>query len=199
MSDFLDTAQAHPDISSVFAQDDGASMIQMLLLYAPDAFIDYDAAQASFDSPEFLCLLELAKRQTQPEAESPREALLTGQTLLEQLMIGRAQYFEEEYEDGLNRLAIPGFPGAGRASSRGGWLPVQSDFEKKTDTMTDTTAQNLLRELQAEAVSAFDYDAAVDGILADELPYYFADEQTAKQITDRIQRRVQLYLEETYN
>ena len=51
MSDFLDTAQAHPDISSVFAQDDGASMIQMLLLYAPDAFIDYDAAQASFDSP----------------------------------------------------------------------------------------------------------------------------------------------------
>ena len=149
-------------------------------------------------------------------------------------MIGRAQYFEEEYEDGLNRLAIPGFPGAGRASfyltlpmaipvnaqekegawaflklliteplyaarSRGGWLPVQSDFEKKTDTMTDTTAQNLLRELQAEAVSAFAYDAAVDGILADELPYYFADEQTAKQITDRIQRRVQLYLEETYN
>ena len=76
---------------------------------------------------------------------------------------------------------------------------MQSDFEKKTDTMTDTTAQNLLRKLQAEAVSAFDYDAAVDGILADELPYYFADEQTAKQITDRIQRRVQLYLEETYN
>ena len=85
MSDFLDTAQAHPEICSVFAQDDGASMIQMLLLYAPDAFIDYDAAQASFDSPEFLCLLELAKRQTQPEAESPREALLTGQALLEQL------------------------------------------------------------------------------------------------------------------
>ena len=99
MSDFLDTAQSHPDISSVFSQDDGASMIQMLLLYAPDAFIDYDAAQASFDSPEFLRLLELAKRQTQPEAESPREALLTGQALLEQLMIGRAQYFEEEYED----------------------------------------------------------------------------------------------------
>ena len=41
-------------------------------------------------------LLELAKRQTQPEAESPREALLTGQALLEQLMIGRAQYFEED-------------------------------------------------------------------------------------------------------
>ena len=232
MADFLDTAQAHPEIGSVFAQDDGASMLQLLLLYAPDAFIDYDAAQASFDSPEFLCLLELAKRQTQPEAESPREALLTGQTLLEQLMIGRAQYFEEEYEDGLNRLAIPGFPGAGRASfyltlpmaipgnaqekegawaflklliteplyaarSRGGWLPVQSDYEKKTAAMTDTDAQRLLRELQAEAVSVFEYDAAVSGILADELPYYFAEEQSAGQIADRIQRRVQLYLEET--
>lgn len=35
------------------------------------------------------------------------------------------------------------------------------------------------------------------GILADELPYYFAEEQSAGQIADRIQRRVQLYLEET--
>ena len=34
-------------------------------------------------------------------------------------------------------------------------------------------------------------------ILADELPYYFAEEQSAGQIADRIQRRVQLYLEET--
>ena len=83
------------------------------------------------------------------------------------------------------------------ARSRGGWLPVQSDFEKKTAAMTDTDAQRLLRELQAEAVSGFEYDAAVSGILADELPYYFAEEQSAGQIADRIQRRVQLYLEET--
>lgn len=67
--------------------------------------------------------------------------------------------------------------------------------------MTDTDAQRLLRELQAEAVSVsvsvFEYDTAVSGILADELPYYFAEEQSAGQIADRIQRRVQLYLEET--
>lgn len=74
---------------------------------------------------------------------------------------------------------------------------MQSDFEKKTEAMTDPDAQCLLRELQAEAVPVFEYDAAVNGILADELPYYFADEQTAGQIADRIQRRVQLYLEET--
>ncbi len=183
MTEFLDTAQAHPEIGSVFAQDDGMSMLQLLLLYAPETFVDYETVRASFDSPEFLRLLELAKRQTQPEAESPREALLTGQTLLEQLMISRAQYFETEYADGLDELSIPGFPGAGRASfyltlpmaipvnarekagawaflklliteslyaarSRGGWLPIQSDFEKKTDAMTDPAAQRLLRELQ---------------------------------------------------
>ena len=232
MTEFLDTAQAHPEIGSVFAQDDGMSMLQLLLLYAPDVFVDYGAAQASFDSPEFLRLLELAKRQAQPEAESPREALLTRQILLEQLMISRAQYFETEYADGLNELSFPGYPGAGRASfyltlpmaipvnarekegawaflkllmteplyaarSRGGWLPVQADFEKKTDAMTDPAAQRLLRELREQAVSVFEYDAAVSGILADELPYYFADEQTAEQIAERIQRRVQLYLEET--
>ena len=78
MTDFLDTMQEHPEISSVFAQDDGMSMIQTLLLYAPDAFIDYDAAQVGFDSPEFLRLLELAKRQTQLEAESPHEAAAAG-------------------------------------------------------------------------------------------------------------------------
>lgn len=155
MSDFLDTAQAHPDISSVFAQDDGASMIQMLLLYAPDAFIDYDAAQASFDSPEFLCLLELAKRQTQPEAESPAR------------------------------------------KPRAAGCRYSQILRKRRAAMTDTDAQRLLRELQAEAVSVFEYDAAVSGILADELPYYFAEEQSAGQIADRIQRRVQLYLEET--
>ena len=43
-------------------------------------------------------------------------------------------------------------------------------------------------------------DKYLKSFVISELPvYYFADEQTAKQITDRIQRRVQLYLEETYN
>ena len=184
-------------------------MIQTLLLYSPDAFIDYDAAQAGFDSPEFLRLLELAKRQTQPEAESPREALLTGQTLLEQLMFGRAQEFEAEYADGLNELSFPGFPGAGRASfyltlpmaipvnaqekegawallklliteplyaarSRGGWLPLQADFEEKTAAMTDSAAQALLRGLQQTAQTLFYYDEAVQTILREELPYFLA-------------------------
>lgn len=63
-------------VTQLFACD--MSMLQLLLLYAPDAFIDYHAAQAGFDSPEFLRLLELAKRQTQPEAESPHEAAAAG-------------------------------------------------------------------------------------------------------------------------
>lgn len=75
---------------------------------------------------------------------------------------------------------------------------MQSDFEKKTDAMIEPAAQRLLRELQGEAVSALEYDAAISGILADELPYFFAGEQTAEQIADRIQSRVRLYLEETY-
>lgn len=66
-----------------------------------------------FDSPEFLRLLELAKRQTQPEAESPREALLTGQTLLEQLMFGRAQEFEAEYAGWPERAFVPRLSGCG--------------------------------------------------------------------------------------
>lgn len=63
-------------VTQLFACD--MSMLQLLLLYAPDAFIEYDAAQAGFDSPEFLRLLELAMRQTQPEAESPRAAAAAG-------------------------------------------------------------------------------------------------------------------------
>ena len=38
------------------------SMLQLLLLYATDAFIEYDAAQAGFDSPEFLKQSRAARR-----------------------------------------------------------------------------------------------------------------------------------------
>ena len=68
MAEFLDTAQAHPALTAVFAQDDGASMLQQLLLHAPEAFVDYETAEAHFDSPELLRQLALAQRQTVPEA-----------------------------------------------------------------------------------------------------------------------------------
>ena len=209
------------------------SMLQQLLLYATDAFIEYDAAQAGFDSPEFLRQLALAQRQSYPEAESGREALLTGQVLLEPLTILYAQDFDEEYADSLNQFSFPGFPGAGRAvfylnlpmaipvsaqekegawaflkllitedryaaRGRGGWLPLQADFEEKTAAMQDPDAEKLLRTLQESATSVFYYDAAISQILADELPYFLSGDQTADQISTRIQRRAQLYLEETY-
>ena len=233
MAEFLDTAQAHPALTAVFAQDDGASMLQQLLLHAPEAFADYEAAEAHFDSPDFLRQLALAQRQSYPEAESGREALLTGQVLLEPLTIAHAQDFDEEYADSLNQFSFPGFPGAGRAvfylnlpmaipvsaqekegawaflkllitedryaaRSRGGWLPLQADFEEKTAAMQDPDAEKLLRTLQESATSVFYYDAAISQILADELPYFLSGDQTADQISTRIQRRAQLYLEETY-
>ena len=208
-------------------------MLQQLLLHAPEAFVDYEAAEAHFDSPNFLRQLALAQRQSYPEAESGREALLTGQVLLEPLTIARAQDFDEEYADSLYRFAFPGFPGAGRAvfylnlpmaipvsaqekegawaflkllitedryaaRGRGGWLPLQADFEEKTAAMQDPDAEKLLRTLQELATSVFYYDTAISQILADELPYFLSGDQTADQISTRIQRRAQLYLEETY-
>ena len=166
------------------------SMLQLLLLYATDAFIEYDAAQAGFDSPEFLRLLALAQRQTVPEAESVREALLTGQILLEPLTIAHAQDFDEEYADSLNQFSFPGFPGAGRAvfylnlpmaipvsaqekegawaflkllitedryaaRGRGGWLPLQADFEEKTAAMQDPDAEKLLRPCRSRRRPCF--------------------------------------------
>ena len=233
MEAFLDTAQAHPELSAVFAQEDGASMLTLLLAYAPEAFVDYEKAEASFDSPEFLRLLALAGKQRQPEAETDREALLTGQVLLEPLTIARTQDFDMQFADELQLLAFPGFPGAGRADfyltlpmaipvnarekagawaflkllitearyaarGRGGWLPLQTDFDEKTSAMTVPEAKKLLCELQTEATSAFYYDAALEQILVDELPYFLSGDQTAGQIAARIQRRAQLYLDETY-
>ena len=84
------------------------------------------------------------------------------------------------------------------ARSRGGWLPMQADFEEKTAAMTDSAAQALLRELQQAAQTVFYYYEAVQTILREELPYFLAGDQTASQIADRIQGRVQLYLQETY-
>ena len=233
MTAFLDTAQAHPEITSIFAQEDGQGMLELLLLHAPGTFVDYEAAEARFDSPDFLRLLALAEAQKGPEAEPGRDVLQSGQTLLEELMIVRAEEFEEQYTSELQGCVFSGFPGAGQASfyltlpmaipvnarekagawaflkllitedlyaarSRGGWLPLQADFEEKTAAMTDSAAQVVLQDLQQAAQTVFYYDAAVQTILREELPYYFAGDQTAAQIADRIQGRVQLYLQETY-
>lgn len=233
MTAFLDTAQAHPEITSIFAQEDGQGMLELLLLHASGTFVDYEAAEARFDSPDFLRLLALAEAQKRPEAEPGRDVLQSGQTLLEELMIVRAEEFEEQYTSELQGCVFSGFPGAGQASfyltlpmaipvnaqektgawaflkllitedlyaarSRGGWLPLQADFEEKTAAMTDSAAQALLRELQQAAQTVFYYDEAVQTILREELPYFFAGDQTAAQIADRIQGRVQLYLQETY-
>lgn len=233
MTAFLDTAQAHPEITSIFAQEDGQGMLELLLLHAPGTFVDYEAAEARFDSPDFLRLLALAEAQKGPEAEPGRDVLQSGQTLLEELMIMRAEEFEEQYTAELQGCVFSGFPGAGQASfyltlpmaipvnaqekagawaflkllitedlyaarSRGGWLPLQADFEEKTAAMTDSAAQALLRGLQQTAQTLFYYDEAVQTILREELPYFLAGDQTAAQIADRIQGRVQLYLQETY-
>ena len=233
MTAFLDTAQAHPEITSIFAQEDGQGMLELLLLHAPGTFVDYEAAEARFDSPDFLRLLALAEAQKGPEAEPGRDVLQSGQTLLEELMIVRAEEFEEQYTSELQGCVFSGFPGAGQASfyltlpmaipvnarekagawaflkllitedlyaarSRGGWLPLQADFEEKTAAMTDSAAQALLRGLQQTAQTLFYYDEAVQTILREELPYFLAGDQTASQIADRIQGRVHLYLQETY-
>lgn len=233
MTAFLDTAQAHPELASIFAQEDGQGMLELLLLHAPGTFVDYEAAEARFDSPDFLRLLALAEAQKGPEAEPGWDVLQSGQTLLEELMIVRAEEFEEQYTSELQGCVFSGFPGAGQASfyltlpmaipvnaqekvgawaflkllitedlyaarSRGGWLPLQADFEEKTAAMTDSAAQALLRELQQAAQTVFYYDEAVQTILREELPYFLAGDQTASQIADRIQGRVQLYLQETY-
>lgn len=233
MTAFLDTAQAHPEITSIFAQENGQGMLELLLLHAPGTFVDYEAAEARFDSPDFLRLLALAEAQKGPEAEPGRDVLQSGQTLLEELMIVRAEEFEEQYTSELQGCVFSGFPGAGQASfyltlpmaipvnarektgawaflkllitedlyaarSRGGWLPLQADFEEKTAAMTDSAAQALLRGLQQTAQTLFYYDEAVQTILREELPYFLAGDQTAAQIADRIQGRVQLYLQETY-
>lgn len=233
MTAFLDTAQAHPEITSIFAQEDGQGMLELLLLHAPGTFVDYEAAEARFDSPDFLRLLALAEAQKRPEAEPGRDVLQSGQTLLEELMIVRVEEFEEQYTSELQGCVFSGFPGAGQASfyltlpmaipvnaqektgawaflkllitedlyaarSRGGWLPLQADFEEKTAAMTDSAAQALLRGLQQAAQTVFYYDEAVQTILREELPYFLAGDQTASQIADRIQGRVQLYLQETY-
>ena len=64
--------------------------------------------------------------------------------------------------------------------------------------MQDPDAEKLLRTLQELATSVFYYDTAISQILADELPYFLSGDQNADQISTRIQRRAQLYLEETY-
>lgn len=62
VQDFQDLVNRQPDQKNVFYQMPGESILNMLLMGNLDAFVDKTQGKANFDSPEFIQLLEFAKK-----------------------------------------------------------------------------------------------------------------------------------------
>lgn len=67
VQDFQNLVNSQPDQANVFYQMPGESILNMLLMGNLDAFVDKTKGIANFDSPEFISLLEFAKKYGVPQ------------------------------------------------------------------------------------------------------------------------------------
>lgn len=87
-------------------------------------------------------------------------------------------------------------------ASRGGWIPLQQDFE---DSLQEALAQGAaeesmdkLREVQQNVSGAVYYDEAISAILLDETGYLFSGVHSVEETAVQLDSRVTLYLTEQF-
>lgn len=80
--------------------------------------------------------------------------------------------------------------------TRGGWLPLQSDFDADLQNMTVAESREKLAEIQKNIRHVSYYDEAITNIVRDEASYMFSGVHNPEETAALIQSRVQLYLSE---
>lgn len=87
-------------------------------------------------------------------------------------------------------------------ATRGGWIPLQEDFE---DALQEAVEQGVseesmekLRTVQQNVTSAVYYDEAICAILRDETSYLFGGARSVEETARQLDSRVTLYLTEQF-
>ena len=80
--------------------------------------------------------------------------------------------------------------------TRGGWLPLQSDFDADLQNMTVAESREKLAEIQKNIRHVSYYDEAITNIVRDEASYMFSGVHNPEETAVLIHSRVQLYLSE---
>ncbi len=80
--------------------------------------------------------------------------------------------------------------------TRGGWLPLQRDFEADLQSITAVESREKLAEIQRNVHCVSYYDEAITNIVRDEASYMFSGIHTPEETAALIHSRMQLYLSE---
>ncbi len=80
--------------------------------------------------------------------------------------------------------------------TRGGWLPLQRDFDADLQNITAAESREKLAEIQKHICYVSYYDKPITNIVRDETSYMFSGVHTPEETAALIHSRVQLYLSE---
>ena len=119
LPDMYAVLEAHPEISAVLYSQDPESVLTELLFQGYQQFVDYETKTASFDSQEFLELLEFTKTLEPYEGfqgEDALSCLVGGETLMMPLLVTDYPALQSVWEAMQGEVTCMGYPGANGSS-----------------------------------------------------------------------------------
>lgn len=119
LPDMYAVLEAHPEISAVLYSQDPESVLTELLFQGYQQFVDYETKTASFDSQEFLELLEFTKTLEPYEGFQGEDALscfVGGETLMMPLLVTDYPALQSVWEAMQGEVTCMGYPGANGSS-----------------------------------------------------------------------------------
>ncbi|WP_026895512.1 extracellular solute-binding protein [Clostridiisalibacter paucivorans] len=144
---FLDSNE---DIVQPFINMPPSQILNSLTMYTMDQFVDAESGECSFDSPEFITLLELVKKFSEDGPvgyKEPNKELLENKGLLATMYMGTAKHFAKADNELNGDLKIIGFP---TEEGSGSVADFQFSFGIFSDSKHKDGAWQFLRTLLEE-------------------------------------------------
>lgn len=144
---FLDSNE---DIGQPFVNMPSSQILHSLTMYTMDQFVDAERGECSFDSPEFIKLLELVKKFSKAgpgEYKDPNKELLNNKGLLATMYMTNAKHFVKADNELNGDLKIIGFP---TEEGSGSVADFQFSFGIFADSENKEGAWQFLRSLLEE-------------------------------------------------
>lgn len=160
---------SHSEIKQPFANLLKAPTLQYLCLLTMNEFIDESSGKCSFDSEEFINLLEIANRNKTDSLDGytePAELLLNNESLLSLSFLSSVQNYQsvsDSLNGDLNFIGFPSAQGSGHIAEFQSSFGIMADSEHKDGawaflkSLLDEDFQNKIAKMETPVLqSAFD-------------------------------------------
>lgn len=172
---------SHSEIKQPFANLLQAQTLHYLCLLTMNQFIDESSGKCSFDSEDFINLLEIANRNktdSQDGYTEPAELLLNNESLLSLSFLSSVQNYQsvsDSLNGDLNFIGFPSAQGSGHIAEFQSSFAIFADSQYKDGawafikTLLDEDFQNKLAEMETPVLQSA-FDAALSEAQSSENP-----------------------------